>query len=114
MNLIESVSEGFPSYFFLYLYILYNTICQALDSGKEVRAVFCDISKSFDRVWHVGLLHKFKAAGVIGEILDWFKHYLSDRKQLVLFLIGFLLESEFLNDPYWAFTFLDIYKGYSN
>ena len=29
---------------------LYNVFCQALDSGKEVRAVFCDISKAFDRV----------------------------------------------------------------
>ena len=48
------------------LTFLYNTFCQALDSGKEVRAVFCDISKAFDRVWHVGLLHKFKAACVTG------------------------------------------------
>ena len=63
---------------------LYNTFCQALDSGKEVRAVFCDIRKAFDRVWHVGLLHKLKASGVKGEILDWFKHYLSDRKQRVV------------------------------
>ena len=22
------------------------------DSGKEIRVVFCDISKAFDRVWH--------------------------------------------------------------
>ena len=29
------------------LTFLYNTFCQALDSGKEVRAVFCDISKTF-------------------------------------------------------------------
>ena len=29
---------------------LYNTFCEALDEGKEVRAVFCDISKAFDRV----------------------------------------------------------------
>ena len=34
---------------------LYYTFCQALDSGEEVRAVFCDISKAFDRVWHSGL-----------------------------------------------------------
>ena len=66
------------------LTFLYNTFCQALDSGKEVRAVFCDISKAFDRVWHVGLLHKLKAAGITGEVLDWFKHYLSDRKQRVV------------------------------
>ena len=28
----------------------YHTFCEAVDSGKEVRAVFCDISKAFDRV----------------------------------------------------------------
>ena len=66
------------------LTFLYNTFCQALDSGKEVRAVFCDISKAFDRVWHSGLLHKLHAAGVTGEALAWFKNYLSDRKQRVV------------------------------
>ena len=33
---------------------MYNTFCRALDEGKEVRVVFCDISKAFDRVWHRG------------------------------------------------------------
>ena len=28
----------------------YHTFCEAVDRGKEVRAVFCDISKAFDRV----------------------------------------------------------------
>ena len=37
------------------LTFLYNTFSEALDSGKEVRVVFCDISKAFDRVWHKGL-----------------------------------------------------------
>ena len=63
---------------------LYNTFCHALDDGKEVRAVFCDISKAFDRVWHSGLLHKLQAAGVTGEVIAWFKSYLSDRKQRVI------------------------------
>ena len=63
---------------------LYNVFCQALDSGKEVRAVFCDISKAFDRVWHAGLLLKLQAAGVSGKILAWFKSYLSDRRQRVV------------------------------
>jgi hypothetical protein len=26
-----------------------------LDIGKDVRFIFCDISKAFDRVWHRGL-----------------------------------------------------------
>ena len=51
------------------LTFLYDTFCQALDAGKEVRVVFCDISKAFDRVWHAGLLHKLQAAGVLGNLL---------------------------------------------
>ena len=39
---------------------IYNTFCKALDEGKEVRAVFLDISKAFDRVWHESLLFKLK------------------------------------------------------
>ena len=58
----------------------------------EVRAVFCDIGKSFDRVWHRGLIHKRRAAGVTGEVLAWFKNHLAkkDNKEssfLVLRLI---------------------------
>ena len=63
---------------------LYHTFCEALDAGKEVRAVFCDISKAFDRVWHKGLIHKLEAAGVAGETLTWFRNYLSDRRQRVV------------------------------
>ena len=39
---------------------IYNTFCKALDNGLELRAVFCDISKAFDRVWHKGLIYKLK------------------------------------------------------
>ena len=63
---------------------LYNTFSEALDSGKEVRVIFCDISKAFDRVWHKGLLCKLKAAGITGTLLDWFKDYLIGRKQRVV------------------------------
>ena len=27
---------------------IYNSFCKALDECKEVRAIFCDISKAFD------------------------------------------------------------------
>ena len=63
---------------------IYNTFCKALDEGKEVRAIFCDISKAFDRVWHKGLLFKLRAAGVSGSLLNWFSDYLNDRKQKVV------------------------------
>ena len=60
---------------------IYNTFCKALDEGEEVRTIFCDISKAFDRVWHNGLLFKLKSAGVSESLLTWFSDYLNDRKQ---------------------------------
>ena len=63
---------------------LYNTLCKALDEGKEVRAVFCDISKAFDRVWQRGLLYKLRRIGISGSLLSWFANYLKDRRQHVV------------------------------
>ena len=63
---------------------LYHTFCNALDNGLEVRAVFFDISKAFDKVWHRGLLHKLNKAGIRGKLLSWFKDYLSGRQQRVV------------------------------
>ena len=58
---------------------IYNTFCKALDEGKEVRAVFCDVSKAFDRVWHKSLLYKLKRAGITGSLLSWFTNYLKKK-----------------------------------
>ena len=63
---------------------LYNTFCKSLDEGKEVRAVFCDISKAFDRVWHRGLLFKLESVGVSDSLILWFSDYLAERKQRVV------------------------------
>ena len=73
-NIITSFQSGFTpgDSTVNQLTYLYNTFCQALDSGKEVRVVFCDIKKAFDRVWHAGLIHKLKAAGISGSLLKWF------------------------------------------
>jgi Fe2+ transport system protein FeoA len=38
---------------------------EALDEGKEIRVIFFDISKAFDRVWHRGLLFKLKKMGIV-------------------------------------------------
>ena len=63
---------------------IYNTFCKALDDGKEVRAIFCDVSKAFDRVWHKGLLYKLKHKGIDETLLQWLASYLSNRKQRVV------------------------------
>ena len=63
---------------------LYNFIAKAMDDGKEIRAVFCDISKAFDRVWHKGLVHKLRYCGIDGALLQWFESYLEHRSQRVV------------------------------
>ena len=42
----------------------------------EVRAVFLDISKAFDKVWHEELIFKLEQNGVSGNILKLFQNYL--------------------------------------
>jgi hypothetical protein len=67
-NILSSVQSGFipgdPTV--NQLKYLHNTFCKALDDELEVRAVFFDISKSLDKVWHKGLLCKLKTVGVDG------------------------------------------------
>lgn len=63
---------------------IYNTFCKAMDDGLEVRAIFCDISKAFDRVWHKGIISKLHSVGIRGSLLSWFSSYLDNRKQRVV------------------------------
>ena len=63
---------------------IYHTFCEAVDNGKEVRVVFCDVSKAFDRVWHKSLLYKLAAMGISDYLLRWFTSYLLGRRQRVV------------------------------
>ena len=49
-----------------------------------MRAVFLDIPKAFDKVWHDGLIFKLKQNGVSGSLLMFFQNYLYNRKQRVV------------------------------
>ena len=63
-----------------------HNIYKALDANPslEVRGVFLDISKAFDKVWHEGLIFKLKANGVEGKLLNLIKNFLSERYQRVV------------------------------
>ena len=63
---------------------VYHMLCSLIDNEKEVRVIFLDIAKEFDRVWHKGILHKLQKAGIDGNLLLWFESYLSDRRQRVV------------------------------
>ena len=52
-------------------------IYNGLEDNQKIAAVFLDISKAFDRVWHAGLIHKLKKIGVRGKLLKWLASYLS-------------------------------------
>ena len=65
------------------LLYLSNEFSKALDEGREIRVVFYDISKAFDRVWHRGLIHKLNSVGLSGCLIDWLSDYLDNRQQRV-------------------------------
>ena len=52
--------------------------------SREVRHVFLDMSKAFDKVRHEGLLFKLKQNGISGQILNLLTSDLDKRKQRVL------------------------------
>ena len=64
---------------------LVNEIHKSFDhrDSQEVRAVFLDISKAFDKVWHDGLIFKLKPNGISGNILSFFAIiFLIENKEL--------------------------------
>ena len=62
---------------------IYDDFCRSLNDQKVTQAIFFDISKAFDRVWHRGLIRKLYAIGIRDGLLDWFKDYLNNRYQAV-------------------------------
>ena len=61
-----------------------HEIYKSFDACLDVRAVFLDISKAFDKVWHQGLLYKLKQNGISGNLLETLTDFLKDRKQRVV------------------------------
>jgi hypothetical protein len=81
-NLLTAKNSGFKEKdsAICQLINIVDKIYKALENGKEISMVFLDISKAFDKVWHKGLLHKLKANGINGSLLDWLENYLSNRE----------------------------------
>ena len=65
-----------------------------IDNNLLNGVIFLDLKKAFDTMDHAILLGKLKLYGVSSQSLNWFRSYLSDRKQLT-FIDG--VQSDFCN-----------------
>ena len=87
-NLLNSNQSGFrsgDSYVHQLLSITHE-IYKAFDANPslDVRGVFMDLSKAFDRVWHGGLMYKLKTLGICGNYYGLIHSFLSDGHQKVV------------------------------
>ena len=61
-------------------------IYKAFDANLslDVRGVFLDLSKAFDRVWDDGLMYELKSLGICGNYYGLLHSFLSVRHQRVV------------------------------
>ena len=64
---------------------MYNKITRAIDDREFSIGIFVDLSKAFDTINHDILLQKLEYYGIRGLALQWFKDYLTNRKQYVCY-----------------------------
>ena len=64
---------------------MFNKISKAIEDREYAIGIFVDLSKAFDTINHSILLDKLKHYGVRGVAWEWFRDYLSNRKQYVCF-----------------------------
>ena len=51
---------------------------------EDIRGVFLDISKAFNKVWHEGLIFKLKTYDVKGKLIMLLENYLKNQNQRVV------------------------------
>ena len=61
-----------------------HNIYESLDSDKDVCAIFRDVSKTFDKVWHEGLISNLRQFVITCTLISLLEHYLTDRSQRVV------------------------------
>jgi hypothetical protein len=64
----------------------------AFNRNQKLGAVFVDIEKAFDKVWHNGLLYKLNKLSIPNVLGKWLKNYLFNRRFLVK--VGALFSQE--------------------
>ena len=85
-KLISSNQSGFkPGYSFInQLLSIIHEIHEYFDVVLEVRSVFLDISKAFDKVLHDGIIYKLTQNRLPGNLLNLLEDFLKERKQHIV------------------------------
>ena len=89
-NLFYSAQYGFiPSRSTSHALLdLTSYVHDGVDDGSKVLGIFIDLAKAFDTLNFDVLLEKLERYGVCGTSLNWFKSYLTGRKQRVVLPCG--------------------------
>ena len=84
-NLIDKEQEGFRRFRGTVdaLLRLTQDIVDGFNKKESTAALFIDIEKAYDSVWHEGLLFKLKELGIRGRVWEWIKNFLKDRKAVI-------------------------------
>ena len=72
---------------YMALMLMMDQVTKALDNGECVIGIFLDFSKAFDTINHSILIDKLYHYSIRGNALEWFRRYLSDRSQYVVYSI---------------------------
>ena len=85
-NVLISENSGFKKNYSTVNQLIAFThkIYKAIDFGHDVCAIFLDVSKAFDKVWHEGLIFKLKQIGICDNLLLILINYLDSWSQKVV------------------------------
>ena len=61
------------------LAVVSDRIARAFNRSGATPAVALDMCKAFERVWHAGLLDKFKSYGISGQIFGFISSFPGNR-----------------------------------
>ena len=61
-----------------------HEVYSSFDEGLEVRSIFLDIAKAFDKAWHYGIILKLTQNDISGNLLNLLRDFLNYRKQQVI------------------------------